>query len=213
MNPFISRIKRRHFKRFTLMLILIPLASCATAPNQPKNLCAIFKEKPHWYGEALKAEKRWGTPTAVSMSILYQESRFVHNARPKRTRILWVIPWKRPSSAYGYAQAVNGTWAQYQKSTGNHGHDRNDFGDAINFVGWYTDQTHRRNGIAKHDTYSQYLNYHEGWAGFRRKTYNKKPWLKKVASRVTVMSTQYQAQYQQCKNQLSVSFWQKIFGL
>jgi hypothetical protein len=32
------------------------------------------------------------------MAIIHQESKFDPSARPQRTKLLWVIPWTRPSS-------------------------------------------------------------------------------------------------------------------
>ena len=41
------------------------------------------------------------------------------------------------SSAYGYAQALEGTWDDYRKDTGRRGADRDDFADSSDFIGWY----------------------------------------------------------------------------
>ena len=53
------------------------------------------------------------------MAIIRQESSFDPNAAPERNKLLGFIPWKRPSSAKGYAQAVEGTWEEYKKETNN----------------------------------------------------------------------------------------------
>src|SRR3546814_8971202 len=70
----------------------------------------------------------------VCSSDLYTESGSKARARPPRTKLLGFIPWKRQSSAYGYAQALDGTWLEYQRSTGRWSARRSDFGDAIHFV-------------------------------------------------------------------------------
>ena len=49
---------------------------------------------------------------------------------------------------------------------------------------------------------SNYLAYHEGYGGFKKKSYRKKPWLIKVADRVQTRSTKYQQQYWGCAKQL-----------
>lgn len=123
-------------------------------------------------------------PVHVPMAMMYQESSFKHNAKPPRTRLFGIIPWKRPSSAYGYAQALDGTWEEYKRTAGNMLSSRSNFGDAIDFMGWYIDRAHRQNKISKWDAYNQYLAYHDGIAGWRRKTYTKKPWLMSVARTV-----------------------------
>jgi hypothetical protein len=37
--------------------------------------------------------------------------------KPPRRKLFKVIPFKRPSSSFGYSQAVVGTWEQYKKET------------------------------------------------------------------------------------------------
>jgi len=124
---------------------------------------------------------------------------------------LWVIPWGRVSTAAGYAQAKDEVWSDYQKSTGRHGADREDFDDAIDFVGWYMDKTTSINGVYKYDAYNQYLNYHEGWGGFRNKTYASKAWLMPTARKVQARSDVYARQYAGCKEDLNRGFWSRFW--
>src|SRR5690606_16932254 len=90
---------------------------------------------------------------------------------------LGVIPWKRPSSAFGYAQALDSTWDLYRRDANNFLASRADFDDAMDFVGWYNHTSYQRNRIARDDAYSLYLAYHEGHGGYARGTYRGKPWL------------------------------------
>ena len=115
--------------------------------------------------------------------MMYQESSFVHDAQPPMQYFLF-IPTGRASSAYGYAQVKDETWADYQRETGNGWSDRDDFADAIDFMGWYTHKAQRLNGTSKWDAYGQYLNYHEGWGGYRRGSYRSKGWLMKTSRKV-----------------------------
>lgn len=198
-----------------LLLPVIPtlllLASCATRPPENvENICAIFEEKRGWYKAAKKSEKRWGTPTHVQMSIIRQESTFKFDAKPPRTKLLGFIPWKRPSDAYGYAQALQSTWSAYKKDTGRWFADRDDFDDAIDFVGWYTYNTHKAVGISKWDPYNQYLAYHEGANGWKRGTYKRKGWLKDTARRVDYRAREWGAQLKRCEDELDTGWW--IFG-
>ena len=45
------------------------------------------------------------------------ESDFDWLAKPERYKLFKVIPYKRPSSSFGYSQAVRGTWKQYKEET------------------------------------------------------------------------------------------------
>ncbi len=188
-------------------LCLAALAGCASAPENVEDICAIFEEKGRWYKDARKSEKRWGTPIHVQLAIIRQESTFKFNARPPRTKLLGVIPWKRPSNAYGYAQALESTWDWYRKDTGRRGADRDDFGDAIDFVGWYTHQSQTMAGISKWDPYNQYLAYHEGQTGWLKKSYRYNGKLKKIARSVDYRAREWGAQLSRCEDGLDDGWW------
>lgn len=192
-------------KKRKLALLALPLlaAGCATTPpSNTDDLCAIFREKDDWYHDAAKSARKWNTPIATMMATLHQESRFVHDAKPPRTKILWIIPGPRPSDAYGYSQALGTTWKGYQRATGNYGGDRDDFEDAIDFVGWYHNTSQRQCRIKPNDTYHLYLAYHEGQGGFNRRTYRNKKWLTNVAHKVSARAQTYQRQLNSCEASL-----------
>jgi hypothetical protein len=172
------------------------------APKDPDNLCKIFFENRQWYLDADKASRKWGIPIPVLMAIMYQESKYEADARPPRTTCLFIFPGGRPSSAYGFSQAIDGTWKKYIRETDNRGADRDDFGDAIDFIGWYCYRSHKRCKISVKDTYSLYLAYHEGQGGFLKKTYRNKKYLKKIALRVKNKAGIYASQLTACRKKL-----------
>ena len=189
-------------------VVLLCLASCGTAPpTNVENICAIFEERSSWYRAAKESEERWGTPIHVQLAIIRQESTFRFNAKPPRSKLLGIIPWKRPSNAYGYAQALESTWAWYQNDTGQRGADRDDFGDAIDFVGWYTSQSQRIAGISKWDPYNQYLAYHEGQGGWLDNSYRFNGKLKRIARTVDYRAKEWGAQLQRCEEDLDDGWW------
>lgn len=183
------------------------LTGCATPPpSNISNACAIFDENRHWYRQMKRAEKRWGMPVHIQLAIMRQESAFVHDAKPARKKILWVIPGRRKSSSYGYSQAQDATWDWYKKESGRGGADRNDFDDAADFIAWYGRQSRKLSGISLWDPYNQYLAYHEGHGGFNRKTYNKKKWLLSVARKVQTNAENYGAQLNKCQDRFNRRF-------
>lgn len=171
-------------------------------PRRPADACAIFSEKDDWYPAARAAEKRWGVPIALQLAFIKQESAFIADARPPRGKFLGIIPTSRPSNAYGYGQALDGTWDGYIRATGNRGADRDDFDDVTDFIGWYCTVSHNKLGLAKNDAYNQYLAYHEGQGGYSRRTYEKKAWLVKVARKVETQAQTYQTQLARCMDKL-----------
>lgn len=169
-------------------------------PRDTNNVCNIFAQYPRWYRDAKDVERRWRIPVAVQMAIIHQESKFDANAQPQRTKLLWFIPWSRPTTAYGYSQALKGTWALY-KDARDGGHffaSRDSFGDAVDFIGWYANQAYIRAGIHRSNAFALYLAYHEGITGYQRKTYLKKGWLVPVAHKVETRAHIYQAQLAHC---------------
>jgi len=188
---------------------LLPLGCSTRPPDDVEDGCEIFSDKNSWYRVANDSYKKWGVPVHVQLAIIHQESRFVDDARPARKKIFGMIPWKRPSSAYGYAQVIDGTWEWYISDTGNRGADRDDFDDAVDFIGWYGTQTQRRLGISKTDAYNQYLAFHEGHGGYARGSHKTKAWLLRAAKGVERRSTRYRAQLQGCAEDLPKSrgFW------
>ncbi len=196
-----------------LLLLSLLASGCASLPPaQPDNICSVFHQKRGWHTVATKAEKKWDSSMPIAMAIMNQESAFRAKARPPRKYLLGIIPWKRPSSAYGYAQVIDGTWEQYVKATGAYWRKRNNFADATDFVHWYMREARKQNGVSKNDAYNLYLNYHEGTTGYRRGTYKKKKWLAGVALKVQRRSENYRAQYERCKDDFKPGFFGRLFG-
>ncbi|OGV26585.1 MAG: hypothetical protein A3F18_06330 [Legionellales bacterium RIFCSPHIGHO2_12_FULL_37_14] len=176
------------------------LTSCATkrVPSNVNHICYIFKEYPSWYQHTKKVERIWHVPVPVQMAIVHQESRFDAYALPPKKRLLGFIPWGRVSTAYGYAQALDGTWRGYQNMRGGFWSSRHSFADAVDFIGWYANKAYIKAHIPRNDPYRLYLAYHEGVGGYMRKTYLRKPWLLRVAHKVSARSQIYRAQLLRC---------------
>lgn len=185
---------------FFLLILCLALTSCtAIPPKYSDNLCATFLEKENWYEEARKSYQKWAIPIPITMAIMHQESHFVEDAQPPRTWLLGFIPWFRASSAYGYAQAKDETWADYLDNAGNEDAERDEFAASADFIGWYCHISHGKLGISKTDAKNLYLAYHEGHSGYRHKTYLKKAWLQKLARKVENRAKLFQKQLNQCK--------------
>ena len=190
-----------------VLFVFILTACVSHPPSDVNNICNIFRQYPKWYDDALKAERRWNIPVAIQMAIIHQESKFDAHARPPRKKILRVIPWKRPSSAYGYTQALHDTWKQYKQNNGSLFASREDFSDGVNFIGWYANQAYIRAKVSRTDAYPLYLAYHEGIGGYQRRTYLQKPWLITVARKVKARSQIYALQLNSCKQSLKSRSW------
>ncbi len=190
-------------RTLAVMVVTMTLATCSGGgrtgpPTAQHDICAIFAQYPEWRDITYDVERRWGAPVPVAMAIIQQESSFRAEARPPQRYAMGVIPVGRASSAYGFAQAIDGTWDWYRQETGRSSADRSDFEDAADFVGWYMAKTASANGIGMHDAYNQYLAYHEGHAGYRRGNHHAKGWLLAVAQRVAERAVRYRGQLGGC---------------
>lgn len=188
---------------FRALALVLLAASCGggsgTAPRQLDNACSILAERPDYISAFRAAERRYGVPVHVQMATIYQESKFIADARTPFRYAAGVIPLGRQSSAFGYSQALDGTWEEYLDETGKRSARRDRIRDATDFMGWYMLQTQERIGVPVTDARNQYLAYHEGRTGFTRGSYNGKPWLVRVAGEVDQRSRMYAVQLQSCR--------------
>lgn len=190
-------------KRSTILILILFLTACSGGRESPPpnldNACKMKSARPAWFKDLRKVERKWGVPDYVILSTIYYESRFVAKARTPLKFTLGVIPMGRRSSAYGYAQAIDGTWDWYKSDGGRRGAKRDKFRDAVDFMGWYMNESYERNGISKTDAYNQYLAYHQGHTGYKRGSYKGKAWLLEVASKVQSRANMYKAQLETCR--------------
>ncbi len=191
------------FKYKIFLLIIFFLSSCSSVPTNTTNSCLIFDERYFWYKHAKKSEQKWGTPIYLQLAIIKMESGFDWLAKPPRQKLFKVVPYKRPSSSFGYSQAVKGTWKQYKDETGNKFATRTRFKDSVDFIGWYTNKTEKILKVSKKDAFKQYIAYHEGWGNYKNYKNNIK--VINLAKRVEKQSNIYKQQLSECKNSLSTS--------
>ena len=188
-------------RNYFLILLVIFITGCSSIPQNTSSSCSIFNERYLWYKHAKKTEQKWGTPIYIQLAIIKMESDFDWLAKPPRQKLFKIIPFKRPSSSFGYSQAVKGTWEQYKIETGNKMATRARFKDSVDFIGWYTDKTESLLKISKKDAFRQYLAYHEGWGGYKNYKNNQKVIV--LAKKVQKQSNKYKAQLQDCQKRLN----------
>ena len=194
-------MKKQNLKLVNILLFFLILSSCSSIPKNTSDSCSIFNERYFWYKYTKKTEQKWGTPIYLQLAIIKMESDFDWLAKPERQKIFKVIPYKRPSSSFGYSQAVKGTWAQYKKETNNKLATRARFRDSVDFIGWYTDKTEKLLKISKKDVFRQYLAYHEGWGNYKNYKNNQKVII--LAKKVTEQANEYRKQLSKCQKRLN----------
>ena len=188
-------------KNKLFFFIFFFITACSSIPANTSNSCSIFDERYLWYKHSKRVELKWGTPIHIQLAIIKMESDFNWLAKPARKKLFKVVPYKRPSSSFGYSQAVKGTWEQYKRETGNKLATRARYKDSVDFIGWYTSKTEKILKISKKDAFKQYLAYHEGWGNFKNYKKNKK--VIKLARKVEKQSNIYKSQLLKCRNSLN----------
>jgi hypothetical protein len=198
-------VNLRQIRGRAAVAALVLLASCSGGgdraeedpPSRQDDICAIFDQRPQWREPIYASARKWGAPVPVQMAIIWRESSFRSSVRPP-AKYAMGMPIGHISSAYGFAQAIDGTWEWYQQETGNSSADRTRWEDATDFVGWYMAKSYESNGIGMHDAFNQYLAYHEGHTGHRNGSYRAKPWLTGVAAQVAGQAARYRGQLRAC---------------
>jgi len=175
---------------FTVGLFMSALAAggntARASASDITDACVIFEERSDWQDAAKAAAKKWQVSVPAILAFIHRESRFKADAASK------------VSTAYGFAQALDGTWAQYKKSTKDHTVDRANFADSADFIGWYMTLTKDRLGIPLHNVSAHYIAYHEGHGGYKSNRWTEKPALIRVTQKVTQMAATYEGQLLAC---------------
>jgi len=193
-------------KNLIYLIIFFLLASCSSVPKYPQNACKIFGQKYLWYKSVKKSSETYGAPIHIILAFVNKESGFNRWAKPKRNKLFKIIPYKRPSSSFGYSQAVNKTWELYKKETDNALALRTRFRDSVLFIGWYMKKTNEINKIPLNDSYRQYLNYYLGWGGYAKKVYKTDKKAIIFAKSVEKQSKIYRNQLRECQKGLNKKY-------
>ena len=187
--------------KLLFFILFFLISACSSIPKNTADGCSIFSERYLWYKHAKKTEQKWGTPIYIQLAIIKMESDFDWLAKPERKKIFKIIPFKRPSSSFGYSQAVKGTWKQYKQETNNPLATRARFKDSVDFIGWYTNKTEKLLKISIKDVFRQYIAYHEGWGNYKK--YKEKPKIILLAKKVQQQSNKYKNQLNKCSKSLN----------
>ena len=193
-------------KNLICFIIFFFIVSCSSVPKYPQNACKIFGEKYFWYKHTKKSSETYGVPTYVILAFINKESGFNRFAKPKRSKLFKIIPYKRPSSSFGYSQAVNKTWDLYKKENNKPIALRISFRNSSDFIGWYFWKTNKINKVSLKDTRNMYLNYYLGWGAYKNKAYQKDKKAIIFAKNVEKQAKIYKIQLGECKSILNKNY-------
>ena len=193
-------------KNFIYFFVFFFLVSCSSVPKYPQNACKIFGEKYSYLKYSRAASKKWNVPISSILAVINKESGFRRFAKPERTKIFKIIPYRRPSSSLGYSQAINKTWDLYKKENNKPIALRISFKNSSDFIGWYFWKTNKINKVSLKDTRNMYLNYYLGWAAYKNKAYEKDKKAIILAKNVEKQAKIYNNQLRECKSVLNKNY-------
>ena len=104
-------------RRLALIAFVAILTACGhdKPPTTVADACRMQSERPQWFAAMRKTEAKYGVPVSVQLATIARELSFVADARPTRRIGSGFFSREVPrSSAYGYAQALDGTWDDYR---------------------------------------------------------------------------------------------------
>ncbi len=198
-----KKILNRNLIFFSIFFLII---SCSSVPKYSQNACKIFSEKYFYLKYTRDASKKWGAPISSILAVINKESGFRRFAKPKRTKLFKIIPYRRPSSSLGFSQAVNNTWDLYKKENNKPAALRVSFKSSSDFVGWYFWKTNKLNNISFTDTRNMYLNYYLGWSAYKNKAYKTDKKAIIYAKSVEKQAKIYKNQLRECSSVLKKSY-------
>ena len=193
-------------KNSIYFVIFFFLVSCSSVPKYPQNACKIFSEKYFYLKYSRAASKKWNVPISSILAVMNKESGFKRFAKPKRTKLFKIIPYRRPSSSLGFSQAVNKTWDLYKKENNKLAALRISFKNSSDFIGWYFWKTNKINKVSIKDTRNMYLNYYLGWTAYKNKAYQNDKKAIIFAKSVEKQAKIYKIQLKECKYILKKSY-------
>ena len=196
-------ISKNNFIYFIIFFFII---SCSSVPKHPANACKIFGEKYFYLKYTRASSKKWGVPISSILAVIHKESGFRKFARPKRTKLFKIIPYRRPSSSLGFSQAVNKTWNLYKEENKKSTALRISYKSSSDFVAWYFWKTNKINKVSLNNTRDLYLNYYLGWTAYKNKAYRTDKKAIIFAKSVEKQAKIYKNQLQECKSILNKSY-------
>ncbi|QIW10091.1 transglycosylase SLT domain-containing protein [Francisella sp. LA112445] len=177
----------------TLILFVLNPTNIFAKTDYPSNtnICQILKYHPSWKKSLIKANNKYNISPAFTLAIIHQESKFHANVKNSH------------SSAFGYAQALNGTWKVFQRDVEPNA-KRNNFNDSVEFVDWYMARLAHKLDIKASDSFDLYLAYMLGEGGYRNymdNPHKSSSMLHReaIAAKVRLKSQVYNLELEDCK--------------
>lgn len=137
-----------HFKWVVLPFCIVILSGCfGSTVKQNLQICEELDDTDDWVEPAMLAQKKYGTPLALSLALLE-------------------LPLSELDKKHVRPRAAD--WDEYRIRSERWDASPNSPEDAIDFIGWFTQQTVKRNKIGWQNVKEHYLALRLGHGGLQR---------------------------------------------
>lgn len=174
-------------KVFFLPVIVLMLSGCFGSSTKPALLiCEELDDNEEWVEPAVLAQQKYGTPISLSLVLLELP---LSDLDKKHVR---------PRSA---------DWDEYRIRSERWDASPQVPADAVDFIGWFTQQSVKRNNIAWQDAGEHYLALRLGHGGYHRFEADKYPELAQQTKGVELRAQRWSNELQACKGQWQGESW------
>jgi len=169
------------------LMLLFGLTGCFGSSVKPElSICEQLEENDEWAEPLVRAQEKYGTPLSLTLVLL----------EPPLSDLD-----KR------HIQPRTADWDEYRIRSENWGAVQTSPLDAVDFIGWFTRESLKRNQTNWNDVSAHYLSYRMGHGAYHRFDAKKYPELVIKAQDVAYQAKQWRSQLKNCRLQLQQQSW------
>ncbi|MGH1462428.1 MAG: hypothetical protein ACRBB6_10350 [Neptuniibacter sp.] len=163
------------------------LSGCFAMGTKPKQtICEVLQENEEWVEPIVNAQSRYGTPASLTLALLE-------------------MPLSDIEKRHIYPRTAD--WDEYRVRTENWAASTRSPRYSVDFIGWFTHETLKRNNVRWSDVSAHYLSYRLGHGGYHRFEPDKYPELQQQAERVTLQAQRWHQELKTCQLQVEGRSW------
>ncbi|MCP4588775.1 hypothetical protein [Pseudoalteromonas sp.] len=178
---------RRVVKVLPLLALVMGLSGCfGSEVRQQLNICEELDNYDEWIEATVSTQLKYGTPISLSLALLE-------------------LPLSDLDKKHVRPRAAD--WDEYRIRSERWGASPHEAEDAVDFIGWFTQQSGTRNSISWDDVSAHYLALRLGHGDYQRFDKSKFPELNQQAQQVELRAQRWQRELTACKQQWQNESW------
>jgi len=175
------------YKLSILVMATLLLSGCfGSSTKQQLQICDELDANDEWIEPAVNAQQKYGTPLALSLSLLE-------------------LPLSKLEKKHVRPRMSD--WDEYRIRSERWDAVPSNPQDAVDFIGWFTQLSQKRNSLAWHEAGEHYLALRLGHGGYHRFDATKYPELSQQAKGIDARSKRWSKELAACKHQWQGESW------